>query len=84
MKLDQKIPKVNDTPVYKWNFKKADWGKYAEAVERRLPKEYKNKSAKKMEKIGCKRFRPWISTPISVNKKMCGSSLFRCRLKSLI
>ena len=51
MKTDGKIPKVNDNPVYKWNFKKADWTKYAEAVERKLPKEYERKSVKKMERL---------------------------------
>ena len=51
IKIDQNIPKVNDTPEYKWNWQKADWSKYSEAVERRLPKVFKDKSVKKLERI---------------------------------
>ena len=44
-----RIPKVNHTPIYKWNWKKADWKKFTDMVENQIPIEYHQKSVHKKE-----------------------------------
>ena len=44
------IPKVNNTPKYKWHLKKADWAKYQQEIENNIPTNYKNRNTNKLEK----------------------------------
>ena len=45
------MPKVNNNPKYRWKLAKADWSKFAEEVDKNLPKRYHNKNINKLEKI---------------------------------
>jgi len=46
---EESIPKVNETPRYKWNFKKADWKTYQKTTEEEA-RSVKGGTIKKMEK----------------------------------
>ena len=45
------IPRVNKTPKFKWKLDKANWTKFAEEVDKKLPKQYKKKNINKLEKL---------------------------------
>jgi hypothetical protein len=45
------IPSVNDRPSYKWKLKDADWTKFSDEVERKIPANYKKKNINKVEKL---------------------------------
>ena len=44
------FPTINNKPTYKWNLKKAEWDKFAEMVEKNIPRHYAAKNLNKVEK----------------------------------
>ena len=48
------MPKVNTTPLYKWNLKKADWVSYEQHINDKIPAHYKAKNINKLTNILCK------------------------------
>jgi hypothetical protein len=48
---DINIQKVNNQAKYKWKLNKADWEKYTQEIEDKLPEQYKKKNINKLEKI---------------------------------
>ena len=44
------FPTINNKPTYKWDLKKAEWGKFAEMVEKNIPRHYAAKNLNKVEK----------------------------------
>ena len=70
------VEEVNSTPSYKWNFKRAEWGKYAEAVDKQLPTYYKRMNLNKLEK----RFR---KTLLKAAKTHIGKKKIDNRSKSI-
>ena len=45
-----RMPKVNNTPKYRWKLSKADWESYAKEIDKNLPRCYRRKNLNKLEK----------------------------------
>ena len=44
------VPALENKPMYKWNFKQADWSKFTQEVEDMIPSRYHRTSTNKLEK----------------------------------
>ena len=67
-----RMPKVNNTPKYRWKLSKADWESYAKEIDKNLPRCYRRKNINKLEK----RIRKTILKAANkyVGKKKCSPS----------
>jgi len=50
------FPKVNNKPTFKWKLKEADWTKFREEVENKIPARHQKKNINKVEKLLRKAF----------------------------
>ena len=66
------MPRVNNTPKYRWNLAKAEWTKFAEQIDKDLPKNYHRKNVDKLEKILRKSILKAANK--HVRKKKCSTS----------